>query len=162
VYRRLLTPPIDESDADSRYPEGDSVICVDEVGCLLLLGHASTTRLSALEAVLAKIPAKENLHLHQRLVAEYLDGANLAIIDALVLLGMLIEQRLESEDFPAFTKPTDAQPVKFLEYVQVSLRPRSPIPDRIKKNSLSVFSKLTVSRAWPQQRQFAPLKTSGL
>jgi len=110
---------MDDSDTESRYPEGDSVIPIDSVGCLLLLAHASTTHLPDLRRVLNKNPAKHNLALHQRLVADYLRGANLAVIDAIVLLGMLIESNLERRDLPTFTGPIDPAPKQFLEYLQV-------------------------------------------
>ena len=121
LYGYLLIPPIDASGTVSQYPEGDSVIPIDGVGCLLLLAHASTSHLPDLRTILHKSAAKPNLILHQRLVADYLHGANLAVVDAIVLLGMLIESNLERRDLPTFTGPTDPAPKQFLEYIQVSL-----------------------------------------
>jgi hypothetical protein len=111
--------PVDESDPDSQYPEGDSVISLNGEGCLLLLAQASTTHLSDLQRLLNKTPAKENLATHQTLVATVIDGANLALIDAITLLGLLILPSLKSKDIPPFTGPTDPDPIAFLQYIQV-------------------------------------------
>jgi Uncharacterised protein family, YAP/Alf4/glomulin len=123
LYSYIRNPPVDESDLDSQYPEGDSVIPINEEGCLLLLAHASTTHLSDIETILNKFPTKETLALHQNVVATSLDGANLALIDAIILLGLLLLPNLKPTDIPPFTAPTDPDPTAFLQYIQVSPTP---------------------------------------
>lgn len=119
MYSYLRNLPVDESDPDTQYPEGDSVIPINGEGCLLLLAQASCKPLSDLETILNKTPAKETLALHQTLVATFLDGANLALIDAIILLGLLILPNLKPTDIPPFTAPTDPDPTAFLQYIQV-------------------------------------------
>jgi hypothetical protein len=65
--------------------------------------------------------------MHRYLVDAYLDEANLNVIDAIVLLGMMIAQRLLPEEFPSFTSPQDPAPAEFLEYLQVLTSPKATV-----------------------------------
>ena len=107
-------------DLESSYPEGDGFIPIDPIGSLLLLTTSYATDSTDLEKLLNDIPTKDCLATHQRLVDSYLDEANFNVIDAIVLLGMIIEKRLTPPDLPSFTNPQDPAPSKFLEYLQVS------------------------------------------
>lgn len=65
--------------------------------------------------------------MHRYLVDAYLDEANLNVIDAIVLLGMMIAQCLLPEEFPSFTSPQDPAPAEFLEYLQVLTYPKAAV-----------------------------------
>jgi hypothetical protein len=119
LYQYVHNPPSNDVDLESSYPEGDEFIPIDPVGSLLLLATSYSTNPADLEKLLTNIQNADCLSMHRRLVDSYLDEATFNVIDAIVLLGMIIEKRLTTNDLPSFASPQDPAPSEFLEYLQV-------------------------------------------
>ena len=119
LYQYIQNPPSNDVDLESSYPEGDEFIPIDPVGSLLLLATSYSTDPADLEKLLADTQNTDCLPMHRRLVDSYLDEATFNVIDAIVLLGMIIEKRLTTNDLPSFSSPQGPAPSEFLEYLQV-------------------------------------------
>lgn len=59
------------------------------------------------------------LTVHQQIVDTFLDDARLNAVDAILLLGMIVEETISKDDLPSFEPPDDLKPTEFLEYLQV-------------------------------------------
>ena len=119
LYHYLQNPPSNDVDLEWSYPEGDEFIPIDPVGSLLLLATSYSTNPTDLEKLLTDSQNTDCLSMHRRLVDSYLDEATFNVIDAIVLLGMIIEKRLTTKDLPSFANPQGPAPSEFLEYLQV-------------------------------------------
>jgi hypothetical protein len=104
----------EDVDPDTVYPEGDTFISIDPIGSLLLLANDYTR-----DSATAPGGHEYSLSMHMRLVDEYLDDAPLSVVDAIVLLGIKVEEDLTKEDIPPFTDPESPEAAGFLEYLQV-------------------------------------------
>jgi hypothetical protein len=123
-YQHLLKDPTPgDLDFEMLYPDGDGFIPIDQPGSLLLLASTYNHNSADLKTLLGSIPSEERLTLHKRLVDAYLDEANFNMIDAIILLGLIMEKDLSPTDIPPFNLPLDPASEEFLEYLQVH-----PIP----------------------------------
>jgi hypothetical protein len=119
LFDYAVSPPPDEIDLETSFPEGDSFVPIDPVGALLLFACTYTHDPNVINEVTAAYSSTDLLAMHRCLVDAYLDEASLNVVDAIILLGMTIGQRLLPEDLPSFTSPQDPAPSEFLEYLQV-------------------------------------------
>jgi hypothetical protein len=119
LFDYAVNPPPDDIDLETSYPEGDSFIPIDPVGALLLFTSTYTHDPNIINEVTATYSSNDLLAMHRYLVDVYLDEASLNVVDAIILLGMMIQQRLLPEDIPSFSSPQDPAPSEFLEYLQV-------------------------------------------
>lgn len=120
LFDYAISPPPDEIDLETSYPEGDSFIPIDPIGSLLLFATAYSYDQNVISETFSAYSSTDLLAMHRYLVDAYLDEATWNVVDAIVLLGMMIVQRLLPVDLPSFTSPQDPAPSEFLEYLQVS------------------------------------------
>lgn len=119
LYDTFLDEFYSSLDPDFVYPQGDSFIQVDGHGSLLLLASSYQYSRNGLENFLARTPNRDLLVWYQRVVDEHLEDASLNVVDAIVLLGMIIEKQLTTADMPPFDVPHQPDSIEFLECLHV-------------------------------------------
>jgi hypothetical protein len=119
LYEHILSDSRPEGAHELSYPEGDGFIPISPVGCLLLFASSYVYDTNDFENVLHKLGSKDALAMHKSLVYKYLDEPPLNVVDAIILIGILVTQKLTAQDLPSFTTPQDPAPSQFLEYLQV-------------------------------------------
>lgn len=123
-YQHLLKDPTpDDVDLETIYPDGDGFIPIDQLGSLLLLASTYDHNPELIANILDSISTQQRLKMHKRLVDAYIDEANLNVIDAIILLGLIMQNHIATNDIPPFTNPQDPASSEFLEYLQVLLTP---------------------------------------
>ena len=123
LFDYAVSPPPDDVDLETNYPEGDSFVLIDPLGCLLLFASNYTHNPSVITEATAAYSRTDLLAMHRYLVNAYLDEATFNVIDAIILLGLMIAHRLLPEDLPPFISLQDPVSSGILEYLQVLLLP---------------------------------------
>lgn len=101
-------------DRDSVYPRGDTFIRIDKFGSILLLASMCLDNSASIP-----VDNEDVFSWHMRIADQHLDDAPFSVVDAILFLGMKVEEHLTTEDMPSFEDPESSEASSFLEYLQV-------------------------------------------
>jgi hypothetical protein len=115
LYEHTLSSPLPENiDPDSVYPEGDTFIPIDQTGSILILANLYLD-----DSASTPVDNEDLFSWHMSIVDQHLDDAPFSVVDAILFLGMKVEEHLTAEDMPSFEDPQSSEASSFLDYLQV-------------------------------------------